>query len=131
VLSFRTKTGVLDLKLNKQASKWERAIRSPKTRIEKLGVKPASRVLLFGMTDSDLTIELESRGSAVLERVGHSPVDVIFLQIDTLADLTRLPLYKGKIAAHRAGLVDVKVVAFSATHSAEKLVIPVANRPNS
>jgi hypothetical protein len=32
-------------------------------------------------------------------------------------------------AAALAGLVDVKVAAFSATHSALKLVIPVKNRP--
>ena len=31
-------------------------------------------------------------------------------------------------AGKRAGLVDVKVVGFSATHTAEKYVIPVAKR---
>jgi hypothetical protein len=31
-------------------------------------------------------------------------------------------------AGHAAGLVDVKVVAFSETHTAEKFVIPVAKR---
>ena len=31
-------------------------------------------------------------------------------------------------AGKAAGLVDVKVVAFSATHTAEKFVIPVAKR---
>ncbi len=31
-------------------------------------------------------------------------------------------------AAKKAGLVDVKVVSFSATHTALKLVIPVARR---
>jgi hypothetical protein len=34
-----------------------------------------------------------------------------------------------RAAASAAGLVDVKVAAFSATHSALKLVIPVKNRP--
>ena len=33
-----------------------------------------------------------------------------------------------RAAAKKAGLVDVKVVAFSATHSALKLVIPVSKR---
>jgi len=32
-------------------------------------------------------------------------------------------------AGKRAGLVDVKVVGFSPTHTAEKFVIPVAKRP--
>ncbi len=32
-------------------------------------------------------------------------------------------------AGKRAGLVDVKVVSFSDSHTAEKFVIPVANRP--
>jgi hypothetical protein len=31
-------------------------------------------------------------------------------------------------AGKRAGLVDVKVVSFSATHTAEKFVIPRADR---
>lgn len=31
-------------------------------------------------------------------------------------------------AAKEQGLVDVKVVSFSATHTANKLVIPVAKR---
>jgi hypothetical protein len=31
-------------------------------------------------------------------------------------------------AGKRAGLVDIKVVSFSATHSAEKYVIPRADR---
>ena len=31
-------------------------------------------------------------------------------------------------AGKRAGLVDVKVVSFSETHTAEKFVIPVAKR---
>ena len=32
-------------------------------------------------------------------------------------------------AGKQAGLVDVKVVSYSDTHSAEKYVIPVARRP--
>jgi hypothetical protein len=32
-------------------------------------------------------------------------------------------------AGKAAGLVDVKVVSFSPTHTAEKFVIPVKNRP--
>jgi len=31
-------------------------------------------------------------------------------------------------AGRKAGLVDVKVVRFSETHSAEKLVVPLAKR---
>jgi len=31
-------------------------------------------------------------------------------------------------AAKKAGLVDVKVASFSATHTAEKLVVPVKAR---
>jgi hypothetical protein len=32
-------------------------------------------------------------------------------------------------AGKKAGLVDIKVVSFSDTHTAEKFVIPVAKRP--
>jgi len=80
----------------------------------------------------------------------------VFLPADGRADLARLPGLKERIApdgaiwvlrakqaagvgaaiteldvmaaGRAAGLVDVKVAAFSRTHSAAKLVIPVAQR---
>jgi hypothetical protein len=77
----------------------------------------------------------------------------LFVQVDSPADLADLAHHKRALvangglwvirrkgkeasvseaqvrdAAKKAGLVDVKVVAFSDTHSAEKLVIPIAAR---
>ena len=42
-----------------------------------------------------------------------------------------IPESESMAAAKRAGLVDVKVVSYSNSHSAEKYVIPVANRPKA
>ena len=78
---------------------------------------------------------------------------MIFFAAEAPADLARLPALAARIqpagaiwlvrakgagapiaeaesmaAAKRAGLVDVKVVSYSSTHSAEKYVIPVARR---
>jgi hypothetical protein len=78
--------------------------------------------------------------------------DAIFYGVTKEAQLARLETLKTKIrpngaiwvirpkgrpeiseravmaAGKQAGLVDVKVVGFSATHTAEKFVIPVAKR---
>jgi hypothetical protein len=82
--------------------------------------------------------------------VKHS--DAIFFGVTKAAELARLEKLKGSLepngalwtirpkgrpeisesatmaAGKAAGLVDVKVVAFSPTHTAEKFVIPVARR---
>ncbi len=79
--------------------------------------------------------------------------DAIFLGVTREAELSRLAKLKASLkpngalwiirpkgrpeiseratmaAGKAAGLVDVKVVGFSPTHTAEKFVIPVAQRP--
>ena len=87
-----------------------------------------------------------------VKTVADGPADVVIWGLDEVADLARLPALidwirpagalwavwrKGqrdlnenhvREAALDAGLVDVKVARFSATHSALKLVVPRAKR---
>jgi hypothetical protein len=114
-----------------------------RTRIEKLGVKPGQSVLLVGVTDAYFIAELQAAGVRIT-RTGAP--DAIFCAVPTRATLSSLaglakrmtrdgalwtirPRGSAAIseadvrkAGRAAGLVDVKVVRFSETHTAEKFV---------
>jgi hypothetical protein len=131
------------------AGRWAEAIEHPPPRLDKLGVKAGMKLALVGQIDKDFRTELTGR--APPGRLGTG-MDAIFFAADKPADLERLEALRGKLApagaiwvvrkkgggpvtekavlasAKAAGLVDVKVVAFSETHTAEKLVIPVKKR---
>ncbi len=127
------------------AKKWLEKIKNPKSVLQKLGVKPGQRVKLINVADPSLATELEATGAVLTD----DRADVVFLQVRDAADLKRLPKItgdgalwllrpKGKnapvgeretmAAGKAAGLVDVKVVGFSETLSAEKYVVPLARR---
>lgn len=152
-LRLRTSEGTMVLELGDKAEKWAQFIKYPRSRIEKLGIKPGQRVLLVGLEDSELDAELESRDCVILRRETKTPVDVVMVLIDEPEKLSLIARYrkaiapdgtlwvirpKGKAtpvteaqareAALRAELVDVKVVSFSDTLTAEKMVIPRAKR---
>lgn len=116
-----------------------------KTRSEKLGVKPGQTVLLVGVTDAHFLSELQEGGARITR---NSAPDVVFCAIESRAALQKLPELARRIkrdgavwtirpkgsplvsesdvmtAGQAAGLVDVKVVRFSETHTAEKFVVP-------
>ena len=128
--------------------------RSVRPRIDKLGVKPGFRVAIVGVEDPLLMDELRSRTDQII--VTPKPRDkrdVIFYSAESLLALESLAALREKIvqngaiwvvskkgndraindtdviaAGKKAGLVDNKVVSFSATHTALRLVIPVAMR---
>ncbi len=122
--------------LGTAAEKWADKIRNPPSRLDKLGIKPGTKVHLINKHDDDFKRELAERG-AVLEK---SKPDLVFLsaknkdQLVELAYLTKgSPVWviypKGLqaitendvIKAGRSvGFADIKVVAFSATHTALK-----------
>lgn len=138
--------------LGTRASQWAARITNPPSRVDKLGVKPGASVLLLGMNDAAFEVELAERGASVQKRAGSATVDLVFYGAAKREALDRLPRLIAAIApagaiwvvrrkgtpaisdadviraGRAAGLVDVKVVSFSETHSAEKLVIPVAKR---
>jgi Protein of unknown function (DUF3052) len=151
VLHIAWLSGVASFELGPQAVKWADRIRNPPTRIDKLDVKPGQLVLFVGIRDTTLREEIETRGATVLARPIQA-VDAIFVAANERSDLKRLATVqnflkpegaiwvirpKGSpsisqsdvMAAGKAvGLVDVKVVRFSETHTAEKFVIPVSKR---
>jgi hypothetical protein len=147
---FDEKKIAIDLGAN--AAKWLDKIRNPKTVIEKLGVKPGQRIALLGIDDDTFAKQLESAGATVARGRASKNTDAIFYGAGTRADLARLAKLRQSLAPNgalwiirpkgvkeitesevmaagkAAGLVDVKVVRFSETHTAEKFVIPVSAR---
>ena len=126
---------------------------SPRSLIDKLGVKPSARVAVLGIEDDDFEAELATRTADVARIRPRKGSDIIFFGVERKAALERLGTLKNSIkpngavwvlwpkgrreltgndvraAALAHELVDVKVVAFSASHSGLKLVIPLARRP--
>jgi len=100
--------------------------------IDKLGVAPGARVAVLGVADPDFRAALEAHTQDITDGAPLPGTDLIFLAADSVSR-------KGKAATIRdvdvigaakaAGLVDNKVVAFSPTHTALRLVIPRARRP--
>jgi len=131
--------------------KWADRIRNPPSRIDKLDVKPGQLVLFVGIRDATLREEIETRGATVVARP-IAPVDAVFVAANERSDLRRLATVQNFLkrdgaiwvirpkgsssisendvmsAGRNAGLVDIKVVRFSETHTAEKFVIPVSKR---
>ncbi len=125
---------------------------SHRSRLDKLGVKPGARVAVLRLDDAVFCRELKSRTDDVAFRRPRQNSDVIVFSAASTTDLVRLSALKRQIkpngaiwvlwpkgrqelkssdvrrAAADAGLVDVKVAAFSEVLSALKLVIPVAQR---
>jgi hypothetical protein len=141
------------LELGAQAAKWAQRITSPPSRADKLGVKPAMRVALVGIADETLVEDIQAKGATLDASARSKGLNLIFFAASARRDLDRLAAIaarldpagaiwliraKGKgapvseresmAAGKQAGLVDVKVVSYSDTHSAEKYVIPLARR---
>jgi hypothetical protein len=151
-LIVRFSAGVATFELGKQAEKWALKIRYPKGLLDKLGVKPDSRVCVLGAGDARFLDDLRQRSDSVAVGRRCKDADIAFLGASAQAELRRLaPLIasikrdgaiwvvypKGRreiteaqvmAAGKAAGLVDTKIVSFSDTHSALKLVIPLAAR---
>jgi hypothetical protein len=140
--------------LGDAAERWAQKIRSPKSLIDKLDVKPGARVVVLGVEDAAFRADLAARTSDVATRL-RKDADVIFFAAATRAELGKLGKLRYSLvptgaiwvvrpkgtkgtkaitdadviaAGKAAGLVDTKVAKFSETHTAEKLVIPVAGR---
>lgn len=152
-LTIDSDQGTLSLTLGDAAQKWAHKIQHPPSRLQKIGVRPDWRVSAVGAIDEDFLAELEGAVSQLSRgRVGKNN-DALFVGASKESELVRLgrlvtalrpdgalwvirPKGRPEIseravmeAGKRAGLVDVKVVSFSPTHTAEKFVIPLKNRP--
>src|SRR5262249_24096073 len=144
--------GVATLELGREAEAWALKIRYPKPVIEKLGVKPGMRVSVLGVDDAGFLRDAKARVEELSVGKAKRESDLVFLGASKVADLSKLARLKESIqrngaiwvvwkkgvpelkedhvraAGLRCGLVDVKVVAFSPTHSSLKLVIRKADR---
>jgi len=152
-LYLETADAVISLNVGAIAEKWRDKILHPKSRAEKLGIKPGTNVSLIGEFDETFLRELRASTTAISNGKIAAKSELIFLSTDLAKDLpsalskavqamkgaTALWIVypKGKkeitendvlTAGRKAGLKDAKVVAFSPTHTALKFVIPIANR---
>jgi hypothetical protein len=151
-LRLETPEGLAVFELGEQAAKWCEKILHPKTRMEKLGVKAGARVALIGDFAKEFLDELRGVTENLAKGKGGKEAEWIFLGAEASKDLLQIAkLAKGMPSAaglwivypkgrkeltendvlsagRKAGLKDVKVVGFSATHSALKFVVPLDKR---
>ena len=126
----------------------------PSTRplLDKLGVKRGHRIAVTGAFDADFVEQLRARAAVVSTRAVRDS-DQIYLAAKTSKDLAKIATLRNSLrrdgslwvvrpkgrgtsvteaatreAGLEAGLVDVKVVAFSPTHSAMKFVYRLSDR---
>ncbi|MGZ7042388.1 MAG: hypothetical protein ACXVH7_11410 [Thermoanaerobaculia bacterium] len=141
----------LRVPLGRDAVKWAEKIRNPKSRIDKLGVKRDQKIAAVGPLPGDFLAELEASGADISRRPRKGS-DIIFTAINSREELPALKKLRDTLqpagaiwvirpkgdprisesdvmdGGKSAGLVDVKVARFSASHTAEKFVIPIARR---
>jgi hypothetical protein len=149
-VTFDGQTATFDL--GAAATKWADKIKNPPSRLQKIGVKPEWRASALGVDDEQFLAELEN--TVALLSIGRvvKKSDAIFYGVTRETQLARLEKLKTSLvpngalwiirpkgrpeisersvmeAGKAAGLVDVKVVSFSQTHTAEKFVIPLKAR---
>jgi hypothetical protein len=122
--------------------------------LDKLGVKPGSRIAVVDLDDAGFLALLRGRTSDVVKGRPRGPVDLVFMGASELKDLERIKNVKGWIepngaiwvvrpkggrseirdtdvieAGLAAGLVDNKIASFSDTHGAMRLVFRLRDRP--
>ena len=151
-LRLQTADGLAVFHLGAAAEKWCDKILHPKSRIEKLGVKPGVKVSLLGGFEADFLKEIATLTKSVSKGKVDADTECIFFAADLKKDLGALAkisksmkdatalwiVYpKGQkqiteldvlAAGRKEGLKDLKVVGFSPTHTTLKFVIPVAHR---
>lgn len=123
---------------------------STKPLLDKLGVKPGMRVAVIDVDDAEFHRELAERAEILAKP--KEGIEMVFLGVKGAADMKRLAKLKDTIARDgtvwvvfrkgrkdfnendvlrlglESGLVDVKVVRFSDTHTALKYVIRKTER---
>src|SRR5580704_10400527 len=151
-LRVHTAEGLAVFHLGPAAEKWRDKILHPKSRIEKLGMKTGAKVSLLGKFETEFVREVATLTKSVSKEKVAADSECIFFAADSKSDLAGISkisksmqgatalwiVYpKGQTqitendvlaAGRKSGLKDVKVVGFSATHTALKFVIPLSKR---
>jgi hypothetical protein len=122
--------------------------------LDKLGVKPGSKIAIVNLEDAGFIKQLKERTSDIVTGKPRSKVDLVFVGAEDAAGLRRLDELKTWIepngaiwvvrpkggrsalrdtdvidAGLAAGLVDNKIASFSDTHGAMRLVFRLRDRP--
>lgn len=152
-LSFSFEGKMISIFLGEKAEKWFEKIKNPKSVLDKLGVKPDSRVSIVNINDGKFLGEVKKKTTDVTVGKAAKDSDLIFYEANSAKEVEQLASLKkylkpsggiwvvslkGKATTikdidvmkigKKCGLVDNKVVGFSQTHTALKFVIPVAKR---
>ncbi|HTS62041.1 MAG TPA: hypothetical protein VMH28_08440 [Candidatus Acidoferrales bacterium] len=146
LLQLEFEGGPARLELGAAAEKWAKKILHPPSRIEKLGVKAGLAVRVAGEFDREFLGELSGTVAA------KGPSDLIFVAARSRKELIKIDKLASGLkpagaiwvvypkgvpeireievleAGRAAGLTDVKVASFSATHTALKFMIPLVKR---
>lgn len=119
-----------------------------------MGVKPGSRVAVVGVDEAGFIDLLRQRTSDIVKQRPRVACDIVFLGVETAADLRRIkdvkswiepngaiwvvrpkggrsPLRETEVIAAgiAAGLVDNKIASFSETRGAMRFVFRLRDRP--
>jgi len=122
--------------------------------LDKLGVKPGSRVAIVDLDDPGFLAQLRARTPDIVQGRPRKLCDLVFMGARELRDLKRIKDVKSWIepngaiwvvrpkggrseirdtdvieAGLAAGLVDNKIASFSDTHGAMRLVYRLRDRP--
>jgi hypothetical protein len=151
-LHLKWPEGVAVFELGDVAERWAYKILHPRSVADKLGIKPELVISAIAIRDHSFHDNLRLNAKAFSAAKSLDNSDLIFLGADTAAGLSRLSKLTGSLASNgalwivypkskqeireqqvldagrQAGLVDVKVVSFSPTHTALKFVWPKAKR---
>lgn len=151
-LHLKWPEGSAIFELGDKADKWAYKIRNPKSTAEKLGIKPGLVISAVAIDDDKFLEQLRAAARVFSHAAPLKDSDLIFLGVQKSPQLAKsaklasslnsggalwivYPKGKQEIkeqqvldAGKLAGLVDVKVVSFSATHTALKFVRPKAKR---
>ncbi len=153
LLKLRIDGTSLEFPVGSTVDRLANKIRSPATRLEKMGLKPGLAVAVVGPQDKSFLDELRKAGVAFRDGRPSSPQDAVVYAAKSLDDLAAIAELAGCIkpdgglwivyrkgkrdpsemdvigAGRAAGLKDIKVARFSETHTALKFVVPLAERP--
>ena len=134
------------------AARWAQKIVSPPTLADKLGVKSGMVVTVIDVSDEGILADITARGACLVHGKVAKGAAMVLWRIEKASALAKLPAMVGRLArdgaiwvvhprgnaavadtvifaaARAAGLTYTKVVRFSDTDTAEKLVIPVGAR---
>jgi hypothetical protein len=152
VLRVEHTGGVAAFALGPIAAKWAHRIEHPRTLSDKLGVKRGMRVAILGIEDESIRSQLLTSGAELVEGRVPAGTPMVILRVTSAKELSAIAKHASAIArdgalwvvhprgdpavadtvifaaASAAGLTYTKVVRFSETDTAEKLVIPRAAR---